>query len=273
MIQESSTREFLTRLKEKNYSPETIKHYRRLFAYFTGGFNRKSVIGYQHHIRRLQPITRLNYLAKLRKYLKEYYPLLACEIITPKVPEVLPKKIPDQETVRNIMQQPDIGSFSGIRDRVILELFYSTGIRRKELVNLKVDDIDFSKQIIRINQGKNRKDRLLPISRLCLSWLRKYLEKVRPCLNPKSSWILLSRDGLQMSSSTPYKILKHYATYSCHKYRHAFATHLLQNGMKETSLQRLLGHSMICTTQVYTRVTGKELQTEYRRYHQRDGWK
>jgi len=266
------TKEFLNDLKEKGYDPKTIWHYRRVFASFPRGFTKESIERYQQSIRNLAPITQANYLAKLGKYLKLYYPKLAKEIIKVKVPEVLPKNIPDQKNVKEILQQPNVSTFSGVRDRVILELFYSTGIRRKELVNLKVDDIDRVKQIVRINEGKNKKDRLVPISKHSLQWVRRYLDRIRPCYEPKSNYFLVGKDGHQMAASTPYKIIKRYADYSCHKYRHAYATHLLENGMKETSLQRLLGHTHLTTTQIYTKVTITELQKEYRKYHPRDTW-
>ena len=155
---------------------------------------------------------------------------------------------------------------------IILELLYGAGLRKKELTNLKLDDIDCQKRTVRVISGKNQKDRVVPISKVAVVWLKKYVEEVRTVLKPKSDYLFIAKSGYQATGAIIYNAVKSYSQYSCHKYRHAYATHLLQNGMKETSLQRLLGHSCITTTQIYTKVTIKDLKTSYAKYHQRDRW-
>ena len=264
---------YLEQLKQKNYSSGTIKVYRYIFRQFENlGFGKIAIKKFQEKIVNLSPVTRQSYLICLRKILKEFKPELCKMIIIPKVPKVLPKNIPNQEEMKRILQLPDTLTFQGIRDKTILELLYSSGLRRKEVTNLLVEDIDSAKHIIRITQGKMRKDRLIPISSRAVQWIRKYSEYVRPNLKPKSNHLFLSSRGTQISVNTVYLITKKYSKYSTHSFRHAFSTHLLQNGMKETSLQSLLGHSQITTTQRYTQVTGQELKETYRKYHGRDKW-
>ena len=262
---------YLEQLKQKNYSSGTIKVYRYIFRQFENlGFGKIAVKRFQEKIVNLSPVTRQSYLICLRKILKEFKPELCKMIIIPKVPKILPKNIPNQEEMKRILQLPDTLTFQGIRDKTILELLYSSGLRRKEVTNLLVEDIDSAKHIIRVTQGKMRKDRLIPISSRAVQWIRKYSEYVRPNLKPKSNHLFLSSRGTQISVNTVYLITKKYSKYSTHSFRHAFSTHLLQNGMKETSLQSLLGHSQITTTQRYTQVTGNELKETYRKYHRRD---
>lgn len=266
-------KEFLNQLKDKGCTKETIASYMYVFRFFEGKvISRKSIREYEEHILSLAQTSRAGQLRKLKQFLKVRYPDLAHVVNIPKAPKALPKKIPDQDEVSEVLQLPDICSFQGIRDRAILELFYASGIRKSELIHLKLEDIDFSKQFIRINQGKMKKDRLIPVSKQSLKWISRYVKRVRKFFNPKTNYVFLSKTGHRMDTGTPYKIIRKYSEYGCHKYRHAFATHLLQNGMKEVSLQRLLGHSHISTTQIYTKVTINELKASYKKYHQRDKW-
>jgi len=268
-----TVQEYLRQLKEKGLAEETVLSYRLVLKHFEKKQLTEQVIrSYISTIGHYQLNTKRGCLEKLKRYLKQAKPELAKAVIIPKVPKVLPKDIPSQEEVTAILNKPDVSTFVGLRDRVILELLYSTGLRKKELWQLKVEDIDPIKQLVRVNQGKNKKDRIVPISKVSLEWVVKYLTKVRPMLKPRCNHIFLDRHGEQMGRHTPYSIVKKYSANGCHKYRHAYATHLLQNGMKETSLQRLLGHSLITTTQVYTKVTIQDLQHTYQRYHPRDRW-
>jgi integrase/recombinase XerD len=267
-------RHYLGSLEQRNYAPSTLKLYSNILKPLSAKPMRPAtLLEYQRSILPLATVTRLGKLSVLKKYLEFSHPTLAPLVILPKKPFVLPKNIPAQSEIKAILKKPDTTTFSGLRDRAILELFYSTGMRRMEIVNLKIDDINFEKQIVRINQGKGRKDRLVPIITQSLTWVAAYLKKVRPFLKPKGDTLFLSRGGKAMHIGTPHQIIQKYAPYSCHKYRHAFATHLLQNGMKETSLQQLLGHTQIDTTQRYTKVTISDLKKSYAKYHHRDRWK
>ena len=264
---------YLKQLKEKGYSESAQKRYKQVLSHFKEqGFTIKTIRNYQKKLIPYAMNTRINYLATLRKYLEDQDSELAEKIIIPKKITEHPKNIPSQEKVKEILQKPDITTYKGIRDKVILELIYSGGIRRQELLNLKTEDLDTKRQIIKINQGKNKKDRIIPISGQAIKWLTKYNIKIRGTWKPKTNYIFLSRQGYQMPITSLHKIIRKYGEYSCHKYRHAYATHLMRNGMKVATLQRLLGHSSIRTTQIYTQITIKELKTSHTKYHPRNKW-
>ena len=264
---------YLTHLAKQNYCRETIDHYKNVLRFFKSRtVNQAAIAQYQISIQNLAPITQRGYLSMLRNYLRDYYPKLITEIVVPKGPKPLPKNIPSKSTIQTILNSPDTNTFRGIRDKAVLELFYATGIRRMELMNLKLADINFEKLLIRINQGKMRKDRIVPIAKKSLYWINKYIQTVRPQFKPKTDYVFVTTNGFKLHKNAAGNILANYSSFSCHKYRHAFATHLLQNGMREVSLQRLLGHSKISTTQHYTKVTIVDLKQNYLKYHQRDNW-
>ena len=269
----TSITDFLRQLKERGLADQTVGHYRFVLKNFENvPLTKQAIESYRARFSHYQASTMRSCLEMLKRYLNQVKPELVKYVIIPKVPKRVPKNIPSQTQVKEILGQPDLTTFEGIRDRAILELFYSTGLRKKELLQLKVEDIDTIKQLVRVNQGKNNKDRIVPISKNSLIWIKKYLERVRPALKPKCNNIFLNRFGWEMGNGHPYVRVRRYSKNGCHKYRHAYATHLLQNGMKETSLQRLLGHALITTTQVYTKVTIQDLIHSYRRYHYRDKW-
>lgn len=267
------SQQFFMRLKEKGYANGTIQAYKSVLSHFKGDeIDSKSIERFQKKLMTFKDTTRFSYLIRLKKYLEYTNPKLAKQVIIPDVPQRLPKDIPNQTEFKQILQKPNVFTFKGLRDRALLELFYSTGIRKAELINLRIDDIDHGKLLVRINQGKMKKDRILPISKKSHRWIKRYIEKVRPLLKPRTNHLFISMYGDQLSDSVPHKIIKSYAEYSCHSYRHAYATHLIQNGMNVASLQRLLGHSRLTSTQIYTQVTLNELKASYAKYHQRDKW-
>ena len=265
--------EYLEQLTQQNYSKETVRRYASALKPFRQTEITKAAIqNYQQKITNLAAFTRRNNLTILRNYLNKYYPNLVEEIVIPQCPKQLPQNIPSKTMVQTILNMPDTKTFAGIRDRCILELFYSTGIRRAELINLSLADINFEKSLIRINQGKMRKDRIVPIAKNSLAWLQKYIKKVRPHQKPKTEHVFVTKTGTKLHGRFVNDILANYSGYSCHKYRHAFATHLLQNGMREVSLQRLLGHANVTTVQIYTRITINDLKQSYAKSHKRDSW-
>lgn len=266
--------EYIRDLKKRNFASDTVSGYRRvLFEFKEVNIDRNSIDDFQRRILKYSPRTQEGYLCMLRQYLKAYYPDLVRYISIPKVPKKLPHDVPEQAEILDVINRPDISSFEGVRDRVILELFYSSGLRRREVTNIKLSDINLDNNILRVNQGKNRKDRIVPISERCVKWLVKYITRIRPSYNPLCDYLFIGRDGYQMRAKKIYKIVRQYSDIPPHTFRHAYATHLLQNGMKETVLQRLLGHSKVTTTQIYTRVTIRDLKASYDKYHPRDKWK
>lgn len=264
---------FLETLKEKGYSPKTILMYKTVFKDFgTKPINKNSIAKYQSRLLRLKVSSRKSYLNCLKQYLVKTKNPLEKEIVLPKLGKELPQEIPSQADVSMILQKPDVSTFVGIRDRAMLEVLYSTGMRNAELRHLKLEDIDWVKSIIRINSGKLKKDRIIPISSIALGWVKRYQTQVRLLSKPQSGHLFVSLRGASLGNQGLHVRIRKYGRYSSHKYRHACATHLMENGMKETSLQRVLGHANLSSTQIYTHVSITELQKSYMKYHPRDRW-
>jgi len=190
------------------------------------------------------------------------------------------KRLPDDpislQQVESILSVPDLSEPLGVRDRSIMELLYSTGMRRLEAVNLELTDLNCDKQTIHIRQGKGHKDRIIPVGDRALTWLERYLEDIRPQLV-----ISISQAALYLSSYgeafNPDVLSRKVARYvkkadigrsgSCHMFRHACATHMLENGADIRIIQQLLGHEKLETTQIYTEVSITQLQEVHKRTH------
>ena len=156
------------------------------------------------------------------------------------------------------------------RDKLVIELLYSTGIRREELINIKVSDINFENKLIKI-KGKRNKERLVPI----LPSLKLSIEK--HLLKNKSKYLFSSKDGNMISKSTIYRIIKKYfrkvstkVKLSPHVLRHTFATHLLNNGADINSIKEILGHSSLSSTQIYTKIKMPKIISDYKKSHPRE---
>ncbi len=190
------------------------------------------------------------------------------------------RKLPDVlsvDEVFTLLEQPDISTPIGLRDKALLELMYATGVRVSELINLRQIDLFFDMEIIRIF-GKGSKERLVPIGKTAIKWVREYQLKVRPKFAKIGSgdFLFLSRLGKKMTRMSVYKIVKKYATMAGikkeihpHTLRHSFATHLLEGGSDLRSVQEMLGHASITTTQIYTHISNEVLKEIYRLYHPR----
>ena len=168
-------------------------------------------------------------------------------------------------------------SFEGKRDKLIIELLYSTGIRRIELVNLKLDDINMSKKTIKV-LGKRDKERIIPIIKPVLSTLKDYLliRKELPLILNKD-YLLLTKKGVKIYETLVYRIINDYFSLSSNKVkksphilRHTFATHLLKEGADLNAVKELLGHASLASTQVYTHSSIAELQQVHARTHPRN---
>jgi integrase/recombinase XerD len=178
--------------------------------------------------------------------------------------------------VEAVLSQPDIGDPLGIRDRAILELLYSTGIRRSELVRLELGDLNRDKRLLRIRQGKGRKDRVVPVGARALGWVEKYLEDVRPLLVVKAEQqaLFLSGYGEPFNADVlGRKVVEYIAKAEigrrggAHLLRHTCATHLLEGGADIRYIQQLLGHEKLETTAIYTEVSVTQLQAVHARCH------
>jgi integrase/recombinase XerD len=166
----------------------------------------------------------------------------------------------------------------GVRDRAILETLYSTGIRRAELVALKVTDLDTERGTLRIEQGKGKKDRMVPIGDRAIAWIEKYLCEVRPELVAMAGvddrTLFLTRNGESLTGSTVSRMVKGYVDVAqigksggCHLFRHTCATLMLENGADIRYIQQLLGHKELSTTEIYTRVSIKALKAIHTATH------
>ena len=194
----------------------------------------------------------------------------------PKLEKKLPVFLNIQE-VEKLLETPNSSSLFGQRDRAMLELLYSCGLRVSELINLSYHNINIKEEFIRIH-GKGNKERILPMGEIAIDYLTTYESNSRPILlkNGQSDSYFLSNRGKSMSRQNFFYIIKAYATQagidkplSPHSLRHAFATHLVQKGADLRSVQLMLGHSDISSTQLYTHIQNAQLKAQHEKHHPR----
>lgn len=201
----------------------------------------------------------------------------------PRKPQRLPKAIVDTGEVDTLLALPDVQTQRGYRDRVILEVLYSTAIRREELAHLRLDELDLETGYLFVCEGKGSKDRVVPLGRSAADWLRSYLRMIRPewpGLKPGQQadrHVFLNRWGEGMTPNAVGAIVRKYGNraaldkpVSTHALRHACATHMLRNGAPIRQLQEMLGHTSLETTQLYTHVTINDLRAMHARFHPRE---
>jgi integrase/recombinase XerD len=194
------------------------------------------------------------------------------DLDTPQRFNYLPKFLTEDE-INKLLSAPDISTEEGIRDRAILELMYATGLRVSELVNLKNSDVDMLAGLI-VCHGKGSKERRVPLGKSAIHWLQQYAAVKASYGKQSSPYVFLSR-GKQFDRFLAWSMIKSRAEQvgikgvSPHTLRHSFATHLLQHGADSRSVQALLGHSDISTTQIYTHITDSHLRSAYNRHHPR----
>lgn len=200
----------------------------------------------------------------------------AAEVDLPQIGRSLPKHLAEGE-VDTLLVQPDSSTPSGLRDKAMLELLYATGMRVSELVNLRCEDLDLNLGILRC-VGKGSKERLIPVGKSALKAVEAYVRNGRPELtkNHATPSLFLNRRGGRLSRVGFWKILAQYGRkagittpLTPHVVRHSFATHLLERGADLRSIQLLLGHSDISTTQIYTQVMKERLKQVYHTHHPR----
>lgn len=195
---------------------------------------------------------------------------------TPKLEHRLPRVLTLNE-VEQLLNQPDVSNVWGMRDKTMLELLYATGIRVSELVFIKVEDINIEMGYLRCF-GKGAKERIVPIGSVAIKYLKKYIDEVRPKLLKRQDEkiLFLNRQGKGLTRQGFWKIIRKYAqkagitkNITPHTLRHSFATHLLENGADLRSVQEMLGHADISTTQIYTHITKSRIKEVYDRTHPR----
>jgi integrase/recombinase XerD len=193
----------------------------------------------------------------------------ASELELPKLEHRLPKHVLTAREAELVLAQCDLDDPLGVRDRAILETFYSTGMRRMELVELTLYSLDAERGTVMVRQGKGKKDRMIPIGERALSWIQKYLDEVRPQLmvEPDAGTLFITSLGEGFAASRMTQLVRNYVLAadiakrgSCHLFRHTMATLMLENGADIRFIQAMLAHVDLSTTQMYTQVSIRKLK-------------
>ena len=287
--------EFLKYLQlEKRYSPHTVKAYQIDLTQFQDYL----IEAYESTLQKAKhPMVR-SWLAQMLDYgisprsvnrkitaLKTFYKFLLKEgkvkedptikIIPPKMSKALPAFVEEGQMRSLLDELPFDEGYEGMRDKLMIELFYSTGMRQSELINIKIKDIDLSSDLIKV-LGKRNKERLIPLTVELRQKIDTYL-KLRAGLPIKdSSYLLLTNKGKKLYPTLVYRQVNHYLSQvtsldkkSPHVLRHTFATHMLNNGADLNAIKELLGHANLSATQVYTHNTIDKLKKVYNQAHPR----
>lgn len=198
----------------------------------------------------------------------------SAELVSPRMFAALPHVL-SREQVEALLAAPDLSQPLGLRDKAMIELLYASGLRVSELVGLEIGQVRVDEGFLLV-MGKGSKERVVPIGDVALEWIGKYLREVRPKLARGRHWTLfVNRAGAAMTRQGFWKNLKAWgraagiADLSPHVLRHSFATHLLEFGADLRSVQLMLGHADIATTQIYTHIHEARLKSLYDRYHPR----
>jgi integrase/recombinase XerD len=290
-------KEYLTHLKlEKNLSVNTVSSYKNDLTSFNSFLKDKNIDDPSNvtseHISvffkilkelGLSGTSSARYFSSLKGFflflLKNKYivknPIE--KISAPKLSKKLPAVL-DVAEVEKILSQPIANNKLGLRDKAILELFYACGTRVSELINLKVNDLFLSDEIIRV-LGKGSKERLIPIGSSAIKWISDYLKSSRPLLMKKSkseNYLFLNSRSSKLSRMGIWKIIDRYVKEAGiekevhpHTFRHSFATHLLEGGADLRAVQEMLGHADISTTQIYTHIDRDYIKQVHKQYHPR----
>ena len=242
------------------------------------------VLGYLAHSQQqgLAPSTRARRLSAWRGFVKymlvekmiQKDPLL--ELSGPSLPNYLPEFL-SQDEVLGLLESPNPDSALGLRDRALLEIMYAAGLRVSEVINLEIGQVQFQVGCLMV-RGKGSKERLVPVHQTALQRLQEYMEGARLKLlnGARQEAVFVNNRGGRLSRMGIWKLLQKYAVLSGlrtkispHTLRHTFATHLLEGGADLRSLQLMLGHSAISTTQIYTHVSQSHLTQVHHKYHPR----
>lgn len=278
-------------MESMRYSPGTISGRKREVERFITWAEERSLgdprdisaeilIRYRHfqankpYGRTIKPSTQCTRLQAVKEYFRwmtRHHHLLhnpAEDLEMPRIGSPLPSAVLTVKEVEEVLSIMDIERATGLRDRAMFEVFYSSGIRRKELCDLKVGDLDLNRGLIMIREGKGRKDRLIPIGDRAVSWVVKYLYEAREELrvDPAEERLFLSSKGPMTPGNMTnigHRYLKRSGLEgkgSCHVFRHTMATLMLDGGADLRHVQEMLGHACLSSTQIYTRVAVKKLK-------------
>ena len=295
------SRLYIDYLRVMNYSERTIDHREITLMQFSTwseerGLTRTNEITkpilerYRRHLhhsrdRRGNPLSAKNQLARLiplRGFFKwatqQNYLLYnpASELELPRVEKRLPKATLSPEEAELILSLPNIQAEEGLRDRAILEVLYSTGVRRMEVVNLSRADVHTDRGVLAVRQGKGKKDRFVPVSERATQWITKYLDEVRIgfAIEPDPQNVFLEKNGQPLTPDRLSRLVTKYIKQadigksgSCHLFRHTVATLMLDNGADIRFIQQMLGHASINTTEIYTHVSIVKLKQIHEMTH------
>jgi len=216
--------------------------------------------------RKLAPATISRKLAAVRAFLR--HALGPERVPDGRLAPRRPRRLPDAPTKAEVDQT--LASLEGegpvpLRNRALVELVYSAGLRSSEAVGLDLGDVDFEQELVHVRKGKGGKDRVVPLGEEAALWIARYLREARPELaRGANDALFVSARGRRLDTSTLRRVVPH-----PHRLRHAFATHLLEGGADLRTIQELLGHSSLSTTQVYSHVDPRHLRRAYDRAHPR----
>lgn len=286
---------------EKNYSPRTVEGREDALSRFIlwayeRGLTRPQEISkpilerYQRHLflyrmKNGRPLSTRSQHARTTpvraffKWLARHNHILynpASELELPRLEHRLPRHVLTIGEAEAVLATPDITTMLGIRDRAILETFYSTGVRRMELIGLKLFDLDAERGTLMVRQGKGRKDRMIPIGARALEWVTKYRDDVRPELasGADEGVLFLTTLGEAFEPNRMTQMVRDHVeaagtgkSGSCHLFRHTMATLMLENGADIRFIQAMLGHAELSTTQIYTQVSIRQLKAIHTATH------
>lgn len=247
----------------KDITKPILERYQRHLFYYRKADGRPMTLGTQFGC--LAPLrTFFKWLAKENHIL--YNP--ASELTLPKLPKHLPRVILSVQEVESILREAEPTTAAGLRDRAMLETLYSTALRRMELPGLALYDVDLTRRLVMVREGKGRRDRVVPIGQRAAAWLDKYLQEARPqLLIAESEAMFLTDYGEPVTPEYVAERVGRYKLFAgiakpgaCHLFRHACATHMLENGADTRFIQALLGHADLGTTQIYTHVSIDKLR-------------
>jgi integrase/recombinase XerD len=290
---------YLASLQIRHRSPNTLRIYREDLSTFAAYLQTlpltdlrevtpDTIAHYQHWLltsRPGRPYSQATYLMKLRA-LRALFTHLHTEnllLLNPaaglrlRQARQLPRRILSIRQARRILDKPNLTTHKGLRDRAILELFYSTGLRLCEMAALTIRHIDLSTHLLRVEQGKGRKDRILPLGQTAANALKRYCQEVRRgWADPEqlALWLSAHPPHPPLSKQSLQLLCKHHAAQARlhsppHTWRHSCATHLLRSGAHLLHIQQLLGHRNLTTTQRYCQVALADLQHTFDRAHPR----
>jgi integrase/recombinase XerD len=292
---------YLEALRVKNFSGRTVENRESYLGFFIEWCEARSITRpqevtkpiidrYQRHLFHLRKpsgkplsfsaqIARLVPVRGFFKWLTRQNVLLwnpASEIELPKQEKRLPKHVLTADEAEAVMLIPNVADPIGLRDRAILETFYSTGIRRMEVIHLTVFDLDQERGTLMVRQGKGKKDRMVPIGERAIAWIARYLNDARPQLvmPPDPSTLFLTQEGEEISTHRLSQLVRNYVaeadlgkTGACHLFRHTCATLMLEGGADIRYIQEMLGHVELSTTQIYTQVSIRKLKAVHTLTH------